>query len=232
MNKCSIISIFACLMSFDSFANVYTGVNLGINTVTIKKNLLYPLDVDDTLKSSHFNNAYTNFHGQFLVGYELPVLTKFSTSFEANADVFTGKSRYTINHWYINDNVSAEEQLEYGFAFFVLPTYKYNESVRFFAGPGVSGSRFSIKAHNTAGNVGVSVNDNTWLTGVGLKMGSATKLTNTMDLVLTYQFMQYGRVTRTHIEPITDDTLQGNYKPNVNAVLVGLRVHFPDVITK
>jgi opacity protein-like surface antigen len=223
--------ILACMTSFEANAHLYSGINLGINAVTIKKHLIYPLDADEPT-SSRFNNAYTNFHAQFLVGYELPLAAQFSTSIEANADVFTGKARYKINQWFFDENVYAQEQFKYGFTFFLLPTYQYNESTRFFVGPGVSTSRFQIRADNTAGNVGVSANYNKWLTGGGLKAGSITTLTNVLDLVLTYQFMQYGSVTKTHLEPLTEEALQGNYKPYVNTVLVGLRAHFPEPMTK
>lgn len=231
MNKCFIVSILACLISIESFASVYTGVNLGISTVTTKKDLIYPLEIDQP-RAAHFSNAYTNFHGQLLLGYDLPLTAKLAMGFEADADFFTGKSRYTINNWYFNEGISAEEQLEYGFAFFALPSYHYNDSVRFFAGPGISTNRFAIKTNNSAGNIGVSGNYTKWLTGGGLKIGSITKLNNTVDLVLSYQFMQYGSITKTSVEPITEDSLRGSYKPYANTVLIGFRAHFPEVASK
>ncbi|HHF7365991.1 TPA: hypothetical protein ACPSKY_001095 [Legionella bozemanae] len=53
---------------------------------------------------------------------------------------------------------------------------------------------------------------------------------NNLDLLLTYQFTQYSSTKRTQIEPVSGDTLQGYYKPNVNTVLIGLRVSMPQKI--
>ncbi|CEG57469.1 outer membrane protein [Legionella fallonii] len=233
MNKHSLSIIIACLLSLDAYSGIYSGLNLGINSVTIDKDLLYPLE-EVAPTSSSFSNAYTNFHGQILAGYEYPFSAKFSTSLEADADLFTGKSRYVINQWFFNESVTAEERLKYGFSLFLLPTYRYNESVRFFVGPGISTSYFAIKAINTAGNVGVSENVSQWLTGGGLKAGAITKISDNLDLLLTYQFTQYTSTTQTQIEPLSDETLQGRYKPYVNTILIGLRVNIPEhtVITK
>lgn len=226
MNKYYISTIIAYILSFNAHTGVYSSLNLGINTVTVHKDLRYPLE-EETPTSSSFNNAYTNFHGQLLAGYEYPFSAKFSTAIEGDADLFTGKSQYKINGWFFNENVVAEEKLEYGFSLFLLPAYQYNEAVRFFAGPGISWSRFAVNMDNTAGNVGVSANFRQWLTGGGLKVGAITKLSNNLDLLLTYQFTQYNSTERTQIEPISGDTLQGHYKPNVNTVLIGLRVNMP-----
>ncbi|QMT59558.1 outer membrane beta-barrel protein [Legionella sp. PC997] len=229
MNKHSLSTILACILSCNGYTGVYSGLNLGINSVTIDKSLSYPLE-EVTPTSSSFNNAYTNFHGQLTAGYELPLSARFSTALEADADLFTGKSRYRINEWFFNDDVHAEEHLEYGFSFFLLPAYQYNESARFFVGPGISGSRFAVSMNNTAGNVGVSDNFKKWLIGGGLKAGAITRLNNNLDLLLTYQFTQYSSTERTQIEPLSDETLQGRYKPYVNTVLIGLRVNLPAIV--
>ncbi|PWY57007.1 hypothetical protein DGG96_01255 [Legionella qingyii] len=233
MNKHSISTIIACILSCNAYTGVYSGLNLGINTVTVHKDLSYPLE-EGLPTSSSFNNAYTNFHGQILAGYELPLSTKFSTALEADADLFIGKSRYKINEWFFNEDVDAEEKLEYGFSLFLLPAYQYNESARFFVGPGISGSRFAVNMDNTAGNVGVSANFKKWLIGGGLKAGAITKLNHNLDLLLTYQFTQYNSTERTQIEPLSDETLRGRYRPNVNTVLIGLRVNMPEsvIVTK
>ena len=233
MNKHSISTIISCILSCNAYTGVYSGLNLGINSVTVQKSLSYPLE-EVTPTSSSFNNAYTNFHGQLIAGYELLLSPRFSIALEGDADLFTGKSRYKINEWFFNEDVDAEEKLEYGFSFFFLPTYQYNESARFFVGPGISGSRFTVNMDNTAGNVGVSENFKKWLLGGGLKAGAVTKLNNHLDLLLTYQFTQYSSTERTQIEPLSDETLQGRYKPYVNTVLIGLRVNMSGqaVITK
>lgn len=233
MNKHSLPIIFACMLSVDAYSGIYTGLNLGINTVTIDKNLTYPLE-SESPTSSNFSNAYTNFHGQLLAGYEYPFATKFSTALEVDADLFAGKSRYKVDRWFFNNNVNAEELLEFGFSLFLLPAYKYNESLRIFAGPGVSTSYFAIKTDQTAGNVGVSTNSHQWLTGGGVKVGTISKLNDYLDLLLTYQFTQYESVERTQVEPLSEETLKGRYRPNVNTVLIGLRVNIPEhrVMTK
>ena len=227
MKKHSLSIIIACVASVNALGSGYAGLNLGVNTVTIHKELVYPSG-EANPTSSNFNNAYTNFHGQLLAGYEFPVNQRFSTALEANADLFTGESKYQINNWYFNDGVSAKEQFQYGFSFFLLPVYHYNESVSFFAGPGVSRSKFAVDTDSTAGNVGVSADFNQWLTGGGLKVGAITKLNNNLDLLLTYQFTQYNSTARIQVEPISEDSLQGRYKPNVNVVLIGLRATMPE----
>lgn len=227
-NKYSLLIIIASMLSFDAEAGGYVGINLGINAVKVQKDLTYPLE-EETPTTSHFNNAYTNFHGQLLAGYELPIKPRFSVALEADAELFTGASHYKINNWFFTQNVSTKEQLQYGFSFFLLPAYQINESVRLFVGPGVSPSYFVVKSEETAGNVGVSGDIHQWLTGGGLKAGAITRLNNNLDLVFTYQFMQYNSVKRTHIEPVSDDSLRGSYKPNVNSVLVGLRYNFTEV---
>lgn len=226
-NKYSLLLIIASLASFNAHSGGYAGLNLGVNAVKVQKDLLYPVG-DELPASSHFNNAYTNFHGQLLAGYELSFNPKFSAALEVDADLFTGSSHYKIHNWYFDENVSTKEYLEYGFSLFLLPAYQLNDSVRLFVGPGVSQSYFVVESENTAGNVGVSGNFNRWLTGGGLKAGSITKLTHNLDLLLTYQFTQYTSVKRTRIEPLSEDALQGRYKPNVNMVSIGLRVNIPD----
>ncbi|KTD43154.1 outer membrane beta-barrel protein [Legionella parisiensis] len=226
MYKHYIATIIMYMLSFSAYTGVYSGINLGINTVTVHKDLRYPLE-EVIPTSSSFNNAYTNFHGQLLAGYEYPFSAKFTTAIEGDADLFTGKSHYKVNEWFFNENVNAQEKLEYGFSLFLLPAYQCNESVRFFAGPGISWGRFVVKMDNTAGDVGISTDFKQWLTGGGLKAGAITKLNNNLDLLLTYQFTQYNSTGRTQIEPISGDTLQGDYKPNINTVLIGLRVNMP-----
>ena len=219
--------ILASIASFTVQAGTYAGLNLGVNTVTIHKDLIYPLD-ESVPTSSTFNNAYTNFHAQILAGYERPLNQHFSAALEANTDLFTGRSKYTINNWFFNETALAKEQLQYGFSLFFLPIYHYNESVNFFVGPGISESYFAVNTNTTAGNIGVSAHFNHWLTGGGFKVGSLTKINNNLELLLTYQFTQYSSLTRTEVEPLSGDSLQGQYKPNVNTVLMGLRATIPE----
>ncbi|HAT1825514.1 outer membrane beta-barrel protein [Legionella pneumophila] len=231
MNRYSIFFLVFCTLSLESHANLYSGINLGINAVKINKDLVYPLE-DPVPTTSSFNSAYTDFHGQLIAGYDFSLTSKISAAVEANIDLFTGKAKHRITEWYFNEDVYAEEQLKVGYSLFLLPTYHLNDMVQFFVGPGVSSSRFNIAYSNTAGNVGVSDSLNEWLTGISIKAGSITKLTRNIDLLLTYQFTQYNSVTGVQMEPLSEDTLRGSYKPNVNTVLIGFKVHPSDEITK
>lgn len=227
MNKKSLLMLVACLLSCELHAAWYSGINLGVNSVTVKKELTYPLE-EQSPSLATFRSGYTSFYGQLLGGYERGFSENISAAVELNIDFLTGKARHTINGWYFTENVYAEEQLEYGFALFLLPAYKYNDMLRFFAGPGISRNRFAIGVNNTAGNIGISANIDQWITGGGLKAGTITKLTPNLDLLLTYQFMQYSSASWTHIEPLSEETLSGRYKPNTSTFLVGLRFNFSD----
>ncbi|MBN9229439.1 MAG: hypothetical protein BGO90_01410 [Legionella sp. 40-6] len=230
MNNIAAVTLLMGMMSTLSHASIYTGVNLGINAVTVDKKLTYPLD-DITPARAHFNSAYTNFHAQVLAGYELPIRPQWSAALEVDADFFTGNAQYTVNNWYFEEGINAQEKLDYGFSLFLLPAYHYTDKVTFFAGPGVSTSSFIIHAKNTAGNVGVSENYSQWLTGGGLKIGLATQIMPAIDVLLTYQFTQYESMSRTHIEPLSEESLRGSYRPYTNLVLLGVKWHPANPIT-
>lgn len=227
MKKNNILLVTACVVSFQSLAGGYSGLNLGLSSVVIKKELTYPLEAD-TPTTAHSHSAYTHFHGQFLAGYELSLNAKLRAALEANADLFTGTANHTVNEWYFNQDAKAEEQLDYGFGLFLLPAYQYNETSRFFIGPGLSTARFITRSGETSGNLGVSGAFKHWLTGVGLKTGIASQLSSTLDLLFTYQYTQYHSVTWTETEPLSGETLSGHYRPSAHTVLVGLRVNLPD----
>lgn len=227
MNKYSILMIAACLLPFDSNAYWYTGINLGVNVVDVKKDLTYPLD-EPSPTSSSFNSTYTNFHGQLLAGYDFFLSNKINAAIEANADVFTGKAQHYINNWFLTEGAYAQERLEYGVAVFLLPSYQLNQTTRLFIGPGVASSRFVIRSGNTAGNVGVTGSFNQWLTGGAVKAGAVTKLSDTTELLLSYQYTQYSSVTRTGMETLSEESLSGRYKPNVNTFMVGIRASIPE----
>lgn len=227
MKKYSILSIAICVLPFNfSYASFYGGINAGINSVSIKKNLVYPLEVASPTSSS-YRSDYTNFHGQLLVGYDFFTHSKIRAAIEGNLDIYTGKSEYSINDWYFTENAHAEEQLERGISLFLLPSYQYNEFIRLFVGPGITKSEFSIKSINTAANIGVSGQFQQWLTGGSLKAGVANKLTETLELLFTYQFTQYSSVTWSNVEPLSGETLRGTYKPNANFFMIGLKANLP-----
>lgn len=149
---------------------------------------------------------------------------QIALALEGDADLFTGRSKHVINNWFLDESVLAKEKLNYGFSVFALPEYRYNESLRIFAGPGVSRSQFKIYSNNTAGNVGVTGNFDQWLTGWGVKLGIANQLTANKELLLTYQFTQYNSLDRTGLEPLSGELLRGHYKPEANLFMIGLRM--------
>ncbi len=44
MNKFTAVTLLMGMMSSLSHADIYTGINLGINAITVDKHLTYPLD--------------------------------------------------------------------------------------------------------------------------------------------------------------------------------------------
>lgn len=227
MNK-YFLMIGACLLSYDVSASWYGGAKLGINSVNIKKNLLYPL-ANPPVTSANFRNGYSGFHGQLFAGYDIDLTSQLGVAVEGNADLFTGRARYTINNWSFAANVNLQEKLENGFAIFLLPAYQINPYVRLFLGPGISTNRFITDPGNTGGNVGVSGDFRKWLTGGALKAAAATSLTDKLDLLLTYQYGQYESVSWSSIEPVSGELLRGRYKPHAHAVMVGIRFNIPEV---
>ena len=121
MNKYFVVMVAACMVPLQANASWYAGLNFGINTVAVKKDLMYPLGEPQPITTSSFNNTYTNFHGQFLAGYDFNMAQKINAAIEANVDVFTGRAKQTINNWFLTNNVYAQEQLEYGGALFFYP---------------------------------------------------------------------------------------------------------------
>ncbi|STX28548.1 Uncharacterised protein [Legionella beliardensis] len=226
MNKKIILTLGAMSLSFAAQANWYAGVNLGIDVLDTEKKLTYPLD-DPQPTYSRFRNSSTNFHGQLTAGFQL-MFDQMGLALEGNADWYTGKSTYKINNWFFSENVRANERLRYGFGLFLLPTYQVNPYFRLFAGPGVNTSQFRINFRNTAGNVGVSTNDSEWLTAWAIKVGTSGQIANNTELVFTYQFAQYERVTWSRVEPLSGDVLRGRYRPNVNLFMLGLKYSLPD----
>ncbi|ASQ45593.1 outer membrane protein [Legionella clemsonensis] len=228
MNNYAALIVGLSSLSFNAEASWYGGVNLGVNAVNIEKKITYPLG-DPIVTSQNFDSGYTNFHGQLTAGYDVLLTELLGLSVEGNADLFTGKAEHTIANWFFSNAVQAEEKLKYGFSVFALPEYHYSKNMYFYAGPGVSRSRFEIQSGNTAGNVGVTGNYDKWLTGWGLKAGVATLLTPNAEILLTYQFTQYEKITWTNIEPLSGELLSGRYKPQVNLFMVGLKVRMPEL---
>lgn len=228
MKKYSVLLIALSLLPTVLFADIYGGANLGINNVNIKKELTYPLG-SPVLTNSSFTPSYTNFHAQFIAGYSVMVRQMVSAALEGNADIYTGHSDYMIDNWFLDASARAEEKLEQSYSLFIIPSFHYSPTVRFFAGPGITYGRFAVSSKGeTGGNIGVTGSSNKWLTGGSVKLGTGVQLTDRAELLLTYQFTQYGRMSFTNQEPLSEEFIQGNYKPYVNLVMAGVKFTFPD----
>ncbi len=203
----------------------YVGVNLGMNSVSVDKSLNYPIG-GFTPSVADYHSAYNSFHGQLTAGMIFPVANQFNIAVEGDADLFTGTASYTVKNWFLTQGSRAEERLNYGFGVFVLPEIRYNPYFRIFAGPGFNYSQFQVKAINTGGQNGVSRNFDEWLAGWSIKAGVANAITPTTDLLVTYQYSQYGSESRTAIEPLSGDALTARYRPDVNIFMIGLRHMF------
>lgn len=227
MNRYSMLIVSLGLLPFNVNASWYGAVNLGVNAVTVGKNLSYPLG-DPLPTSQRFRSGYTNFHGQLAAGYRFLLANHIGLNLEGNADLFTGKAKHSINNWFFFESVQTEEKLKYGFSLFALPEYCYSEQVRFFAGPGVSRSKFAIASENTAGNVGVTGGFNEWLTGWSLKAGVANQLTANTEILFSYQYTRYNNASWSNIEPLSGESLRGRYKPEANLFMLGIKMKVPE----
>ncbi|MDI1351481.1 MAG: porin family protein, partial [bacterium] len=137
-------------------AQWYAGAQIGANFVSVSKALTYPLVSDSPITHASYQSGYSGFHGQILAGDTLAIKGSWRIAIEGAIDWFTGSSSYTINNWFQTEGARAKEQLNYGFGLYLIPEYQYNESIRFFGGPGLSSSQFAIKSGSSAGNVGVT----------------------------------------------------------------------------
>ena len=97
-----------------------------------------------------------------------------------------------------------------------------------FFGPGIASSRFVINSGETAGNVGVTGSQSQWLTGGAVKIGVATRISDNTEFLLSYQYTQYNSITWMGVEPLSEESLSGRYKPNVNTFMIGIRASVPD----
>lgn len=215
--------MMGCVQSLQ--ANSYLGFNLGGNSVNVKKELSYPLDTSP-LTINRYTAAYTNFHAQLFAGYRLPFVhffKPFHVAAEANWDFFTGSAKNEIRNWFLETNAVAKEKLRYSYAFFLLPEYNFSSNGRIFIGPGFSQGELLVASSITGGNVGVSSNVRRWLSGWGIKAGVGRTFTSCVEMLLTYEFLRYDRVSTAAVEPLSEETLSGIYRPYVNLLTVGLK---------
>ncbi len=223
MKQFTLLTSLLLLQLPSAHAHWYAGANLGINSVTVKKTLSYPITPLPST-TARYQSAYNNIHGQLFWGKVIYSPNKIGIALEAAADWFNDSSNYTIDNFFLTTPARAKEQLKYGFGLYLLPEYHYNNSSRFFVGPGINTSQFSIRSGYTGGNVGTTGSYTQWLNAWGIKLGIASTLTQNSELMISYQFNQYNSMTKSNIEPLSADILSGRYKPYTNIVMLGLRL--------
>lgn len=223
MNRRTPLFLMSLLAGNLTYANsFYTGVNLGINSTTINKNLVYPL-AQAPISNFNYNSSYNNFHGRFFIGKEFSVLNRWSLALQGDGALFTGTTKNNISNWFLENEAKAREKLKYGIGLFILPEYQFRDDFKIYAGPGWVYSKLSTTSNYTAGNLGVTGNFNNWLSGWSIKIGTVNKLSDTCDFLLTYQYDEYNSLTRTRIEPLSENSLRGTYKPRANLFTIGIK---------
>ena len=223
MKQAILISSLTLLPLTLANAHWYGGFNLGVNSVTVDKELNYPL-IATTPSFSDFHSSYNNFHAQLLGGRKFAVRDRLHVDVETNFDFYTGRATQNIRNWFLTAAAGAKEQLDYGFGLFALADYQYNDSFNIYIGPGILTNRFSVSSLNaTGGNLGVTGSFHDNLTGWGIKTGIANHLNAHTDLIMGYQFNQYQSVSWTATEPLSGDALTARYKPYANLFMIGLQ---------
>lgn len=203
----------------------YVGVNVGESFTSIKSRLTYPVpDTNPAVASTEM--SYTSFHIQALAGYDFHTASKWDIAIEGDIDYTNDSAHNKVKSWFIDSNAEVETKLNYGYSLFLLPKYRYAENIRFFMGPGFSQEKFFVRSSaTTGGNLGVTGRNNKWLTGFGLKAGADVVLTPNMNLVLTYEYMNFDDVKWSRVEPLSGQVLSAKYSPIMNAVMVGVTWH-------
>lgn len=202
----------------------YGGINVGINAVSIDKTLTHPVnDVSPTV--TNYQSAYNNVHAQLFAGFAWPFQDKMSVAIEGDADWFVGKASYQQNNWFGANSASGSEQLSYGFGLFALPSYQLSSNTKFFVGPGVHVAKFKTESGSTGGNLGITGSSSKWLNAWAVKAGLFTALTDTIDLVFSYQHNRYGKLDKVTTETLSQDSLRGVYQPTANIGMLGLSYH-------
>lgn len=223
MNKYTALIATALLACNVAHAgDFYAGLNLGLNSVKVEKTLLYPIG-GTSLTSQNYNPGYNGFHGQLFIGKGFTLSNNWNVNLQGDADLFNGSTKSGINNWFLGNNASTKEQLKSGIGLFVLPEYQWAQGFKVFAGPGWVYSKFSATSGSTAGNLGVTGSYNKWLSAWAVKVGTANRICNNVDFLMTYQFNQYNSLNATNVEPLSGSLLRGKYKPNANIFSVGLR---------
>ena len=218
-----ILALFGCNILN---ADYYAGINLSLTNLNVKTKLNYPVD-SATSKQADFIEGASGAGIKLIGGYTWELLPeKWSMSTELNYDYFSLGTEHNVQNWFLGQNINASNKLHQMFGLFALPTYQLSPQTSIFLGPGLVYGNFSIGYDNSAGDIGVSTNQSSWLSGWALKMGLSTQLTGTWQLNMSYQYTRLTAISITGVEPISADSLMGHYEPIASTVLVGIRYYF------
>ena len=232
-----------------AFAEPYLGFNAGGSVVSIDKKVTYEgAQTNLTDKYSgvraqvtagynfHFENGANNFSND-VNGRTTPddsfnqhnrsfynrLTDDFYGAFEIDGNYNSGNSTSNISPWFLTTNATATEQQEYSFDLFALVKYRASPYAVLFLGPGFSEGRFQAGTQSrTAGNLGITGNASSWLTGWSIKGGVEVPMSDSMNLVVSYQYTNFQNLTLTRIEPLTDLSVTARYHPIVNSATIGL----------
>ncbi len=251
MNR-STLTLLTTLMVIpltSAWAEPYVGINAGGSVVSIDKKITYEgAQTNLTDKYSgvraqvtlgynfHFENGGNNFSND-VDGRTTPydginhhnrsfyncLTDDFYGALEADGNYNSGNSTSNVSPWFLTTNATATEQQQWGFDLFALIKYRPTPSAILFLGPGFSEGRFQAGTQSrTAGNLGITGNATSWLTGWSIKGGVEVPMSDSMNLVVSYQYTNFQDISLTRIEPLTDQSVTARYHPIVNSATIGL----------
>lgn len=224
-DKRALMSAMVLCFASSVFANGYGGLNFGGNTVLTQKLLSYPVS-SAREKTAQYDASSRGFHGQLTLGWAFPFNERIAFAVDGNFDYRSGWSQYSIEPFFLSENALAREQLANGFSLFLLTRYALTPESTLFLGPGLTTAQFKVQSKEaTAGNVGVTTNQTSWVNGWGLKAGADLYLRASVSLRLTYQYLNLRQVHFTAVEPLTESPVSGEYTPANHSVLIGLIYH-------
>jgi opacity protein-like surface antigen len=213
-------------------AEPYVGAALGYGMTTIEKEVQY----NDS--EFEFSDHYNNVRAQLLLGYNFrnyrrDVLLEEGMSssemffaVEAGVTYATNDADASIDHWFLDTDAKVTEQLRYQADLFLLVKYAIQPYTLLFAGLGVSAGQFEIKtATQTAGNLGVTGDETTTVSGWGIKAGVEIEICEGISLIAAYQYNRFDSTSFQGPEPLTTDMVIAKYKPTLNAFTLGVMVH-------
>lgn len=252
MKKLTKAGLWVCLMGLPMqsvLAGPYYGFNVGGNSTTVEKDityndtrtflsdkysglrlqLLFGYNFGSSILNSHAgeegmgSDEYGDFE-EIHADKDRPLDDLFF-AVEADINYNTGDASSSISPWYLTSSASVTEQVKYGGDIFLLAKYRPIPSATFFVGPGVTQGYFNIySSGDTAGNLGVTGDFDATLTGWTLKAGVEVFSTNSLNMVLTYQYTNYNSITWSGIEPLTGDSVSAKYMPVVNSITIGVNM--------